>query len=458
QTKQQLLAKWSKVENVTKIDYDLLKKLAAFALLIIIGILFRQYILKREHKKLQIAYGEVQKQKKKLKEQKKIYELIFDDAMDGILILDDGKFIDCNDSIVAMLKYETKEDIINRSPAQCSPLKQPDGKLSSEKVEEMIALAFKNRGHRFEWVHLNATGEEFWAEIVLTPVSIDKKEILHVVWRDISERKKLEFEIKELNRTLETKIETAVYALRRKDEILFKQSRLAQMGEMLSMIAHQWRQPLTAISATSSLIELKAKFNQLDNETAQQKANNISEYAQHLSRTIDDFRDFFKPNKEMKETSYDEVLSLVLGMIENSITNQNIKLHQDLNCHETFKTYPNELQQVILNLVKNAEDVLLEKEVKNGYIKLKTYEKNEKYILEVSDNGGGISDEIMVRIFDPYFSTKSDKNGTGLGLYMSKTIIEEHCDGELSVRNGSEGAVFRITLIKAEIGKNKYEE
>jgi len=223
---------------------------------------------------------------------------------------------------------------------------------------------------------------------------------------------------------------------------LLEQVRLAQMGEMISMIAHQWRQPLNAISSTSTALNLKAEFNDLDKEFVIKSTNNISRYSQHLSNTIDDFRDFFKPNKEIRETSYLKLIGSVLGIIGTSIKNKNIDLVQELQSERVFNSYPNEIKQVILNIIKNAEDILLEKEIKEPKIVLKTYDN----ILEISDNGGGMTDEVMVKVFDPYFSTKTEKNGTGLGLYMSKTIIEEHCKGKLTVSNSSEGAVFKIEL------------
>ena len=234
--------------------------------------------------------------------------------------------------------------------------------------------------------------------------------------------------------------------LKEKNKLLTQQSRMAQMGEMISMIAHQWRQPLAAISATSASIELKSRLNKLDNDTAQQKAQDRSAFSQHLSKTIDDFRDFFKPNKEKAETSYDELIPSVLEIIGVFIGNKNIELIQELNCHDRFISYPNELKQVILNLIKNAEDALLEKRIENPYIKISTYKENDKYILEVSDNAGGVKEGIMENIFDPYFSTKTKKEGTGLGLYMSKTIIEEHCGGKLTIANNNDGAVFTVEL------------
>ena len=136
----------------------------------------------------------------------------------------------------------------------------------------------------------------------------------------------------------------------------------------------------------------------------------------------------------------------ILNIIQISLDNKNITLKKDFKCQSKFVTYPNELKQVILNLIKNAEDVLIENDIKDPYISLKSYRENGHITIEVGDNAGGISEDIIDEIFDPYFSTKLKKDGTGLGLYMSKMIIEEHCNGKLSVKNSKEGAVFKIAL------------
>jgi len=218
------------------------------------------------------------------------------------------------------------------------------------------------------------------------------------------------------------------------------------------MIAHQWRQPLSAISATSGALKIKANRGKADIEMITKFADNISEYAQHLSTTIDDFREFFQPNKVMQIVTFDEIVSGVLSIVKISLTNQKINVIEQIECDDRFEAFSNELKQVVLNLIKNAEDILIEKEIKDAFIKIYAFkDSNNNLILEISDNGGGIPEDIIDLIFDPYFSTKGQKDGTGLGLYMSKTIIEEHCNGELNVSNSDSGAVFQIVLQKEHI-------
>jgi signal transduction histidine kinase len=195
---------------------------------------------------------------------------------------------------------------------------------------------------------------------------------------------------------------------------------------------------------------LKAKLNRLDKKLTMELAQNVIDYSQHLSTTIDDFREFFKQNKEKRETSCDEVVISTLHIVEESIKNKNIKIVKELNSSQTFRTYPNELKQVVLNLIKNAEDILLDKKIEDGYISIRTYEKDGCLNIIVEDNAGGVPEDIIDKIFDPYFSTKTKKDGTGLGLYMSKIIIEEHCKGKIEVKNGKNGAVFKISIPKEE--------
>jgi signal transduction histidine kinase len=254
--------------------------------------------------------------------------------------------------------------------------------------------------------------------------------------------------LKELNLSLQDRIQEEVHKNRIKDQQLLTQSRLAQMGEMIAMIAHQWRQPLAAINSIALNLQLKSSMKQsgLDSSSLLRNAQDISKYALHLSETIDEFRDFFKPHKSQKETTFDEIIQSVLKIIQESLEVHNIKITQDLKYHESFVAYPNELKHVVLNLLKNSQDAFIDNTIEDRSITIKTYCENEFKILEVTDNAGGVSSDIMDKIFDPYFSTKSNKNGTGLGLYMSKMIIEKHSNGKIEVNTQNNQTTFKIIL------------
>ncbi len=373
---------------------------------------------------------------------KRKFKTIYDNSSDGIVLIKNNKFTECNQATIKMFGYTTNmQEFLNIKLSKLMPPVQEDGKNSMKKMLQMLKKT--NHGtHTFEWIHMKKNGELFYADITLSLISINQETLVHGIWRDITHRKKIENEIISLNKNLKAKIKEEVEKNREKDKAMLQQSRLAQMGEMMSMIAHQWRQPLTAISATSGNLTLKAKLDMLDNETVVELGEKISEYSQHLSSTIDDFRDFFKPNKDLLDITYKELVKSVLSIIEDSLETKNIELKQDLKSEAVLSSYPNELKQVILNLLKNAEDILLEKEIEHPTITIET----EDNILRVRDNAGGVPKDIIEKVFDPYFSTKTQKDGTGLGLYMSKTIIEEHCGGELRVYNDEDGAVFEIKL------------
>jgi len=295
----------------------------------------------------------------------------------------------------------------------------------------------------------NKDGSFYWVYAIVSPLYHNGRKIGYsAIRQDITTKK----EIIDLNVRLEEKISEEVEKNRQKDKQLIEQSRLAQMGEMLSMIAHQWRQPLNAISFNSAGLELKAQLNKADANTVLDASKVISHNVHYLSQTIDDFKNFFKKDKVKQKVSYTQVIQNTLQIILPSIKEKKIELIQELDFQEEFFTYSNELQHVLLNILKNAEDILDEKDILKPYIKISTYLKDENYILEIADNGGGIDEDYIVKVFNPYFSTKLEKEGTGLGLYMSKMIIEEHCLGKLNVRNSEEGAIFQIQLHNIEEG------
>jgi len=227
---------------------------------------------------------------------------------------------------------------------------------------------------------------------------------------------------------------------------MLEQSRLAQMGEMISMIAHQWRQPLSSISAISSTLNLHIMMDNYDRDFFQERLSSIDELSQHLSSTIDNFRGFFKNNKVTEETTITNIINTTLQIIGSTLKAQAIDLTLDITGDTKINTYANEMRQVVLNILKNAEDALVDKNIVDKKITIKGFSDNENIYIVIEDNASGIPEDILDTIFDPYFSTKTAKDGTGLGLYMSKTIVEDHCQGKLNVKNGEYGAEFTIIL------------
>jgi len=263
-------------------------------------------------------------------------------------------------------------------------------------------------------------------------------------------------ELQDLNATLEIKVQESIAEAQHKSEMLQKQSRMAQMGEMISMIAHQWRQPLGAISAVVGNIIVQIELEKFDltseegrtehKKDLMKNLSSISSFVQSLTTTIDDFRNFYKPNKQQDFAPINDAIEKSLKIIKTSLVADDIDLIEDYASTQELYIYTNELMQVILNIVKNAEDNFNEKGYKGASISIKTYDVLDKTVIEIQDNGGGIPEDIIDNIFDPYFSTKDDKNGTGLGLYMSKTIVEEHNNGKIFAKNINEGVCFVIEL------------
>jgi PAS domain S-box-containing protein len=244
------------------------------------------------------------------------------------------------------------------------------------------------------------------------------------------------------NELLTQKIQDEEHKRRIAVEMMQQQARMAQMGEMLNMIAHQWRQPLSAITSAASALRLKGRLESLDAETVEDLTGKINTFTYHLSTTVDDFKNFFRTDKEKTPIHFTHILESTLMIVQHSLEQHNIQIRVMVEHDCALMTYENELKQVILNLLKNAEDALVQRGVASAWITLFV----QGNLLVIEDNGGGIEESKLEQIFDPYFSTKSKKDGTGLGLYMSKMIIEEHCGGVLKVENTQVGARFTIQL------------
>jgi signal transduction histidine kinase len=263
-------------------------------------------------------------------------------------------------------------------------------------------------------------------------------------------------EKKKRAKELESLINQAVEKNRKQEIMLSHQSRLAQMGEAINMIAHQWRQPLNNLNGLVLLMDLKlSKQKNIDKNLLEKEFNEIETATTYMSHTIDDFRDFFKPQKEKIKFNLKDTIESTMRLIQPVMLHEEIKIKHLYEKNIHLIGYPNEIGQVIINIINNAKDALISNNLnreKNIYISL--FKKEHKVVITIQDNAGGVDKNIINHIFDPYFSTKLKKNGTGLGLYISKMIIEEHMEGKLSVENSKDGALFKIEFGEC---KNTYD-
>jgi PAS domain S-box-containing protein len=292
--------------------------------------------------------------------------------------------------------------------------------------------------------NMKKDGDFYWVNVTIFPEFDDNRNIIgyFAIREDITAKK----EVENFNETLSLKIKEAVAENRKKDKLLLQQSKLAAMGEMIGAIAHQWRQPLNTLAIKLQFIEDDYEDGLLDKVYLEKYSKECMTLVTFMSKTIDDFRNFFNIDKTK---TYFDVKSKIIdttNILSAQLENYNIKL-EILGDSFTVFGHASEFQQVILNIVNNAKDILVEKNVKNAniIINLSTDENNNGYI-KISDNAEGIPENILERIFEPYFTTKEQGKGTGLGLYMSKIIIEENMQGKLEAFNSAEGAIFIIKI------------
>ena len=269
---------------------------------------------------------------------------------------------------------------------------------------------------------------------------------------DVIKEYKSQVQIKEdklqsLNKNLASKVSKGIEEGKRKDKAILQQSKLARMGSMISMIAHQWRQPLSELSGLLMELETATRFKKVNDKHILDSIEKSDKMIEFMSNTIDDFRNFYKPDKKKENFFVLDSCKKALNLVNATLKDSSIELILDVKDDIQIYGYPTEYSQVILNLISNARDILVEKRIENPEIKLRIKTKKNLSIVTVSDNAGGIKEENFDLIFDPYFSTKDSSKGTGLGLYISKLIIERNMGGEFSVRNDEKGAVFKIVLI-----------
>ena len=353
---------------------------------------------------------EVQEKNEKLK-------LLLDATMEAIILFKDDLIIDCNQIAVELFNYSSKEELLNKDLKKLIFNKKILEKIHHKPIEANILREDKTSFKAL--INIKDTNHNSQIFKILTIV-------------DVSE-------------------------IRRKENLLAEQTKLAAMGEMMGNIAHQWRQPLNIISITASGTKIKKELDLLTDEFLLDSLKQISDTTAHLSDTIDVFKDFFKDNKEKSLFNLSQNISNTLSLLESIIKENRILVNLNLDNDIYIYNFANEFSQAIINILHNANDAIKNKLDADDIriINISTRQEKNKAIIEITDNAGGIAKDVIKKIFEPYFTTKHKYQGTGLGLYMTYKIIKMSMKGSISVSNKKvifedktyKGANFRISLV-----------
>jgi len=387
----------------------------------------------------------VEEKTSELKEQKEMLELLFEKSYDGILLLENKKIIKCNEAIIKMLQYQSADELLNSHPSTLSPELQPDGSNSVEKSNEMIQICIENGSHNFEWVHKKANGENFWCDITLTYLHLKSGNIIHTVWREISDKKALEAENAKMYNNLESEVEKRTKELN---------VAMRAKGDFLANMSHEIRTPLNAILGFITLLRKDEK------DKKRQKYFDIVHTSSHtLIRIINDILDFSKieNNKleiENKEFNIVKAFEDVHLLFLEKAKEKNISLTLNINFNTPLYVLGDviRVKQIISNLISNAI-----KFTKNrGKIKIDLSYKDSYLTCSIEDNGIGISQENLSNIFNSFSqadtSTTRKFGGTGLGLSISKHLVEL-MHGSISVSSEiNKGTIFTFTIELKEVG------
>ncbi|MDD2905664.1 MAG: HAMP domain-containing sensor histidine kinase [Sulfurimonas sp.] len=268
-------------------------------------------------------------------------------------------------------------------------------------------------------------------------------------------------QLKSFNNELQEQIEDEILKQQQQERLMIHQSRQAAMGEMLESIAHQWRQPLNIIGLATANIETEYKLGVLNEKKFDEKMEIVSLNLQHMSNTIDDFRNFLNPERKLERFHPYKSIGEILNILDAQFSNSNIRFKLIEESNVTFYGVENELKQVMFILLSNAKDAIMlqiqKQKISQGLITITIKEQSAEGIIEVCDNGGGVEESIVNTIFDPYVTTKSNANGTGIGLYIAKNIIESRMKGSLRVQNTQEGSCFIIRISLENLDKKENE-
>ena len=344
---------------------------------------------------------EIDKREDNLENSLNSFKALFNSTMESVILHDNGICIDVNDVTLKLFRAKSKDELIGK-------------RIIDYIAEESKAILNANLGKDiapYEIGIIRVDGSEMDALVQGKLLELNGKNVRVAAIIDITE-------------------------LKRKDNLLFQQSKMASMGEMIGNIAHQWRQPLSIISTCASGVKFEKEFAVLSDERLNESMDMIVTNAQYLSRTIDDFRNFFKSDKKIERFVVSEVIAKSLDLLHSSLKTHEIEvINKCVGNKYELEGYSNEFIQVLINIINNSKDAFISNNIENRHIEIEEIDEKNIYKLNIKDNAGGIPSNIKDKIFDPYFTTKHKSKGTGIGLYMSHQIIVDHMHGDLLVKN-----------------------
>jgi len=425
---QEILNKWISVTIEQRVNLNFLWKYVAGFILVLFFILYKYFLTNRNNQRLLTLSNKLEQSNKKYQS---LLEM-FDNNVIAFKINKKGHILYTSKALHKVTNYSFDDLLgINYNILQ-------------DEDEDTHDKLGREHGFSKQSKYMKKNGELFWVSQTVIAEKNEEGILIgyDVVLKDISAQK----EVEKFSETLEAEISIAVEQNHKKDQLIAQQSKLAAMGEMVGAIAHQWRQPLTALSANIQIIDLDYNEDMISQKYIDEYIKSNMELIDFMSGTIDEFRDFFRIEKVKKNFDVITAIKSTISLVSALLADSNVDLKFD-NCDKyEISGYEIEFKQVILNIINNAKDEFIERKIENALINISVKISNNTVLIEISDNAGGIKKDVIDKVFDPYFTTKEQGKGTGMGLYMSKMIIEDNMKGKIGVCNIENGTKFTIEL------------